>query len=434
MISRRVGLVTAGVAALALAAAAPAAAAAGPVKSTPVTWTPHLLTSPVDQVVNQLVQCGSTMYAVGTVSNIGQGANTYTRGNGFSFNATTGAMTSWDPKANGNIHSIALSPDCATAYIGGSFTAINGVSASHIAAVDAATGALKTTFKHNAAGGVNTLQFTHGQVIAGGRFLTINGASRNRLASLDPTTGTVTSYANFAISGAYANTGTQVYNSQLNHAGTKMLVEGVFTSFGGQLRQQIVMLDLGSSQATLDGWNSPEFSQQCDKSEAFYVRAAAWSPTDSTVYIATTGFKPASGLGSLNADPRAGLCDAAAAFPATGSGLHHTWVNYTGCDSYYAVAADANDVYVAGHERWANNANGCDFAGPGALSRPGIGSLSPVNGQATAWNPTRSLGHGADDMLVTAAGLWVASDTYTNGMAQKCGGLSNHGGICFFPY
>jgi hypothetical protein len=332
------------------------------------------------------------------------------------------------------VHTIALSTDCSTAYLGGSFTTIKGTSATRIAAVDTATGALKTTFQHNAAGVVNTLQYTHGQVIAGGRFLTINGASRNRLASLDPTSGSVTGYVNFPISGAYPNTSTQVFNSQLSHSGAKMLVEGVFTSFAGKARQQIAMLDLGSSPATLDAWTSSEFSQACDKSEAFYVRAAAWSPTDSTVYIGTTGFKPASGPGSLVNQPRAGLCDAAAAFPSTSTSVSHRWVNYTGCDSLYSVAADANDVYVGGHERWANNPNGCDSAGPGAVSRPGIGSISPTSGLATSWNPTRSLGHGADDLVVTNAGLWVASDTYTNGLAQKCGGLANHGGICFFPY
>jgi hypothetical protein len=434
MISKKVSLVTAGATLLALAAAGPVTAqAGGPVSPVPVDYTPHLSTTP-NQYVRQIVQCGNTVYAVGTISSIVHGSTTYARGNAFSFSATTGAVTSWNPQASGEVHSIALSPDCSTAYLGGSFTSIKGQGASRVAAVDTTTGALKSGFAHNASGVVFTVQYTHGQVIVGGRFLTINGVGRNRLASLNPTTGAVTSYANFSITGAYPKTSTEIFNSQLSHSGSRLLLEGVFTSFAGRARKQIVMLDLGSTSATLDGWNSPEFSQACADIESFYVRAANWSPSDGTVYIATTGFKPASGPGSGVNEPRAGLCDAAAAFPASGSSVGHKWINYTGCDSLYAVAADANAVYVAGHERWANNAFGCDFQGPGAVSRPGIAALSPSTGQALAWNPTRALGHGADDMMITNGGLWVASDNYTDGQAQQCGGHPKHGGICFFPY
>jgi hypothetical protein len=114
--------------------------------------------------------------------------------------------------------------------------------------------------------------------------------------------------------------------------------------------------------------------------------------------------------------------------------VNHLWVNYSGCDSYHSVAADADNVYVSGHERWADNPNGCDFAGPGAVSRPGIADIDPTTGKATPWNPTRSLGHGSHQVLITGAGLWVASDTWTDGLAQKCGGQKKHGGICFLPY
>ena len=56
--------------------------------------------------------------------------------------------------------------------------------------------------------------------------------------------------------------------------------------------------------------------------------------------------------------------------------------------------------------------------------------LSPSNGLLT-FNPTRSRGNGADDMLVTGAGLWIASDNYQNSV--MCGGVSGHAGICFLP-
>jgi hypothetical protein len=210
------------------------------------------------------------------------------------------------------------------------------------------------------------------------------------------------------------------------------MIEGVYTSIAGQPRQQIAILDLAGPSVTLDAWTSPELSQGCVT--RFYARSAAWSPNDNRIYTATTGYLPLSGPGSNRSDTRAQLCDAVVAFPYAAGSVNHLWVNYSGCDSYHSVAADADNVYVSGHERWADNPNGCDFAGPGAVSRPGIADIDPTTGKATPWNPTRSLGHGSHQVLITGAGLWVASDTWTDGLAQKCGGQKKHGGICFLPY
>jgi hypothetical protein len=147
------------------------------------------------------------------------------------------------------------------------------------------------------------------------------------------------------------------------------------------------------------------------------------------VYIATTGFHPADQFpGSY---PWTGLCDAAAAFPATQASVSHQWINYTGCDSLYSTAADVSTAYFGGHERWSENPRGCDSAGPGAISAPGIEGLSPATGALT-FNPTRSRGLGADDMLITSAGLWIASDNLDR--SAQCGHVSGHAGICLLPY
>ena len=45
---------------------------------------------------------------------------------------------------------------------------------------------------------------------------------------------------------------------------------------------------------------------------------------------------------------------------------------------------------------------------------------------------SRSRGHGADDMLLTNAGLWIASDNF--GGNTQCGGVSGYAGICLLPY
>jgi hypothetical protein len=34
-------------------------------------------------------------------------------------------------------------------------------------------------------------------------------------------------------------------------------------------------------------------------------------------------------------------------------------------------------------------------------------------------------------MLITSAGLWIASDNFDG--SNRCGGVSGHAGICFLP-
>jgi hypothetical protein len=194
-------------------------------------------------------------------------------------------------------------------------------------------------------------------------------------------------------------------------------------------------------------WTSPEwdgsdgnlpggYPYQCAGVEPFYIQAAAWSPNDSTIYIGTTGYHPWNE--PTGATPRTGLCDAAAAFPATQASVLHDWVNYTGCDSLYSAAADANAAYFAGHERFSMNPDDCDALGPTAYNAPGIEGLSPstgalyVNSAGTAGYYSRDRGLGADDMLATSAGLWIASDNFDG--SQMCGGVTNLSGICFLPY
>lgn len=398
-----------------------ATAAQAAVAAVPASWTPQILSS--DAYVRQLVQCGSTMYAVGTFSSIGQGGKTYTRNNAFSFSATTGAVTGWNPNVNGEVNSIALTPNCATAFLGGKFSKVGSTAATNIAAVNTSTGALRTGFKHSAAGMVNTVLMVNGgtDLLVGGNFTSINGASKPYYASLVPGTGVVNSYLKVTVAGQLPpDSGpTKVYNQQLSPRGDRVLFEGIFTTISGQPRLQVAELDLTSTAATLDPfYNRTLNSTYCDQSEQFYARDAAFSPDEKTIYIATTGY--------VGSSP---FCDTATAFTNTAN-ASVKWINHTGGDSLYAVAANATDVYIGGHERWANNPNGRDSCGSGCVSRPGIGDIGASSGMATSWNPTRDRGKGADDLLLTSAGLWVASDTFYGSV--HCAGRY-HPGICFFP-
>ena len=451
-------LLTGGVLATAGLVAGEAAAStgqppSGPVRSHPVTTTPHL--APTDnpaQQIRQIVQCKGTMFAVGTFTTIEQGGKRYTRHNVVSFAAKPPySVSSWAPVINGVVNSITFSGGkCSNAYIGGAFTSVNGVKAHNIAELSTSTGAVIKAFAHNANGAVNTLRgitaprgATH--ILAGGDYTSINGRTADPyMTSLSPVTGRDDRYLDLRIHGNYMYPGvgsnpTRVYNQALSHSGKLDLVMGDFTSVGTLPRQQIFMLTLGPEHGRVTGWTSPEFDgsdgnlpggypYQCYTDVAFYVRAAAWSPDDSTIYLADTGYHP----WNLTATgPRSGLCDSASAWPATQTRVLHRWINYTGCDSLYSVAADASTVYFAGHERWSENPNGCDDGGPGAIPAPGIEGLSPKSGLLT-FNPTRARGIGADDMIITPEGLWIASDNWEN--SNMCGGVGNLAGICLLPY
>jgi hypothetical protein len=419
---------------------------AGVVSAKAAGNTPHFdaaQDSPVEQI-RQLVQCGSTMYAVGSFTDIVNGSTTYPRNNVFSFSDTSPyTVTSWAPDVVGDVNSITFSGgNCADAYIGGDFTSINGTSVSDIAEISTSTGDVVSAFAHSASASVQTMLGVDGHILAGGYYKTINGSSADPyMTSLNPVTGEDDGFVHLSISGHYEFSGvsgnaTRVYNQSLSHGGTLDLVMGDFTSVGGLPRQQIFMLNVAGTTATVAGWTSAQFNGDCATVEPYYVQAAAWSPDDSTVYIGTTGYHP-NGQ-PVGETPRTGLCDAAAAFPATQTSVESTWINYTGCDSLYAAAADSKAAYFAGHERYSMNSDDCDALGPGGYNAPGIEGLQLstgdlyVNSAGTAGYYSRGRGLGADDELLTSAGLWIASDNLDG--TAVCGGVAQASGICFLPY
>jgi hypothetical protein len=450
--------------------ASPSLAASGPVSPVPQTQTPHLLTTgtaTVDQI-RKLVQCGGTMYAVGSFTTIKRESTTYQRSNIFSFSATSPfKVTAWDPHVDGVVNSITFNNgNCANAYIGGHFSTVGGVAAKNIAEVSTTTGQVVAAFRHSASAMVETVQAVNNHIIVGGLFTSINSSSANPyLVSLNPATGVNDGFINFTISGNYQFPGvvsnaTRVYNQQLSHTGSLDLVEGDFTTVGtpvgsgtgGVQREQVFMMDLSGRTATVTGWTSPEFDgsqgeadpnnpsapgypYECATVEPFYIQAAAWSPNDQSIYLASTGYHP-NGF-PTGGTQRQGLCDSESAFPATQASVLHTWVNYTGCDSLYSTAADASAVYIGGHERYANNSSGCDFLNGNGMVAPGMAGLNPLTGDALLNQNGTSLyvrdrGLGADDEMITSAGLWIASDNQQG--SQMCGNVQNLSGICFLPY
>jgi hypothetical protein len=420
-----------------------AAAQSGPVSPTPATGTPALAPNGTTEQIRQIVACNGVMYAVGSFTQISQGGQTFTRDNIFSFSQNSPyQITSWAPSTNGVVNSIQLTSDCNHAFIGGKFTKVDGSAASNIAYIRTYNNTMVSNWGHSANGMVDTiLRTSNDHLLVGGQFTSINGSSKKYYVSLNLSNGKDDGYLNLNISGHYVYQGaginhTEVYNQQLSPDHGHVLVEGTFTKVQNNKRQQIFMLNLGNSQGNVSTWYSNEFNAFCSDKHPFYIKSAAWSADQSTVYVADTGKAPKGWDGTTF--PLTGLCDVVAAFPALrNGGLSHEWVNYTGCDSLFSVAADSSAVYVGGHERWADNQNGCNAAGKGAIPDQGLsgftlGGKLLTNSAGTAGLYTRDRGLGADDIYKTPAGIWIASDNLQG--SNMCGGVSGLAGICFLPY
>ena len=427
-------------------------AASATVSSTPVATTPYLVNSGTTPTTDMIRQCGTQMWAVGSFTSINSPKHTaVTRNNIFAFDMVSGAIAPVDPNVNGPVNTITFSPDCTSAYIGGAFTSAGGTAVTNIAKIDITrdlsgvptSDVVDPVFAHTSTGKVSAVLDVGGHLLVGGYFKTINGSSGSAgsyLTSLDPTTGKSDGYANnLRVSGTLPKDTTHIYKMWANPAGDRVAIDGVFTSVLGAARRQAFILDLGprvvsgeicapgtTTQFCLDPWHAPVLDEACKSTvEQFYAKGLAWSPdpAGTFLYVASTGFRGAT------------LCDSVAKFSSSPSPTQAPiWINKTGGDSLYSVAATATDVYIGGHERWANNPLGVNTCGTGCVSRPGIGDIGATSGLATPWDPTRSRGHGAGDLFLDSAGdLWISSDAPPG---SKCGvGVGSfHPGICEFAH
>lgn len=341
------------------------------------------------------------------------------------FDATDGAVIGrFAPTLDGVVDAVAPGPSTGTVYVGGAFHTLDGVS-TRLALVDTRTGAIVSGWHAPALdGAVDSVVLSHGILWVGGEFDTAGTTTRHGLATLDPTTGALTTYSTLSFTGHHnfgrschpasetcADAGVGVRSIAVNPDGTRLVAVGNFTDVSGDARDQAAVIDLGSSSATVDsGWATDAFTDPChatvfDSS----VRQVAFSPDGSYFVVASTG-----GAGTGNTDGTETSCDGAVRFEtgSTGADVHPTWVAATGEDTLLSVAVTDSAIYVGGHERWLNNAQGHNVAAEGAVPRPGVAALDPANGMPLTWNPGRNpRGAGASALLVTSDGLYVGSDT-----------------------
>ena len=185
------------------------------------------------------------------------------------------ASPSW--QTNGTVWAIAASKG--VVYLGGQFTSVrppgsapgsNEVARTRLAALNASTGALVTTFNHNINGTVFSLATSPdgNTLYAGGDFTTVDGVARNRIAAFNTATGALTSWA--------PNVGARVAAIAVSPTG--VYIAGAFTSAGGRSVQRVAQLNPTTGQAVAT------FNAGADA----YVYSIALSPDFSRLYITGT--------------------------------------------------------------------------------------------------------------------------------------------------
>ena len=387
------------------------------VSENPADTTPHLIYDAPSQSIFAFAQVGDTMYAGGEFNQVQDPTRTttYARQNFVAFDAETGVISPLDLSFNGMVTAIVPSENEDALFISGTFSRVNGIVRRGVAKYDLVNDRVDPLFAPKGMRTVSDLAIANGTVIAAGNF-------SKYLMALDPVTGEDAGTIDITVAGVVDPTEeTRVKEIAVSPNGTRLVATGNFATVNGQNRKRAFMLNLDSpGGATLSTWYAPRFAVNCTASKwLISARGVDFSPDGSYFVVVATG-----GPTGTN-----GICDAAARFESSNvsSTAQPTWINWTGGDSLWSVAITGAAVYVGGHNRWLDNPFGSDSAGPGAVSRPGIGAIDPGTGNALGWNPTHSRNNGVTALYVTDDGLWAGSDGTRFGR-------EDHAGIGFAPF
>lgn len=314
------------------------------------SWDPGTAWSsyPSEAYVGALTCEGGVLYVAGGFDALGGAARL-----GLGAVDASGQVTGWAPAITGEVYGRpapegavwALAASSGRIYLGGRFTAVDGLGRMHLAALDGSGNLLG--WDPGVEGKITAMAVVEDTVyVAGyvGYLLQVAGQPRGALAAVDAT-GQATPWNPVLGEGWYFHH----VNALVADGGT-LYIGGAFGSVDGQPRSGLAAFDASGD---LTAW-APAVDSE--------VKSLAVA--NGTVY-AGGSFGSAGGL------PRSRL----AAFDA--SGAPTPWDPDVDNDgSVGALAASGGSVYAGGTFKWLGK----------ATKRMGLAAIDP-NGQVTAWNP-----------------------------------------------
>ncbi len=314
-----------------------ASATPGPVVPRPgsAVTADSLPTVQVDGVVWSQAVVGNTVYAGGNFTSARPagspaGQNTTTRNNLLAYNLTTGRLIdSFAPSLNGQVQSVAASPDGSRVYVGGDFTSVSGVTRSRIAAFSTSTGALVASFNVSLGSRVKAIVATNSTVYVGGQFTSANGQPRERLAAFNA--------ANGALLGWNPGADYTVNALVLTPDGSRIIAGGAFQNVAGQPAYGLASISL--SAGTLLPWAATQKIQDAG------VHAAITSLSTDGTAVYGTGYVFGSGgnlEGAFSARPDSGTIN---------------WIEDCHGDTYSAFST-GQTVYTVSHAHYCSNLGG----------------------------------------------------------------------------
>jgi hypothetical protein len=330
------------------------------------TWSPQLagLAS-----VTAVEVAGDTVYVGGRFDEVNESYPTMAlRSNAAAFDATSGAVTSWDPDVEGHVD--AIEAHGSTVYLGGDLRTVNGTTARpHLAAVTADSGAA-LSWNPQPRGSVLTIQAAAGQVLAGGYFKSAGGVDRANVAAIDLTTGRPTAFR--------ADLNDTVRAVAVG--ADSVWVGGDFTKVdGGTPRGRIAALDPAT------GAPRP-FAQELDgEVNSLAVDGATVYAGGRFKTVGTTVRRSAAAF-------RAGPATAGELLPFDPDPDR----------TVLAVAVGDGRVYLGG---------AFESLRGGTVPRRGLASVDPATGEPSSWNP--NLGGHASSLRLEGGKILVAGDFNT---------------------
>ncbi|MFT3798207.1 PKD domain-containing protein [Microbacterium sp.] len=333
--------------------------------STPATVTTDVLpTVQINGIIWSQVVVGNTVYAAGSFSTARPagsvaGSNEVTRTNLLAFDITTGNLLSFAPSINGQVLTVAASPDGTRLYIGGDFTSVDGATRNRVAAFNIPAGTLDSSFAPNVNASVRGIAATDSVVFFTGVFGRVSNNDRLHVAAVS-SSGTLLPFAPVLDGGR----GNAVVISP--DAGA-VVVGGAFTTANGSSNPGYGLARFDSSSGALlpTGVNSAVRNGGAD--------AAIYSLSTADGYFYGTGYVYGSG-GNLEGT-----------FKADWSSGDLVWVEDCHGDTYSSYAVNGV-VYAATHAHY-------------------CGSLINGHPQSNPWTFYRGVAFSDDVKRITPSGL-----------------------------